>query len=255
MRKAVKNCRNLNMPTIKVRRGRPGSLAISVALLVTMLIVYLLTLQALSKDSSEASAALRSTAELRMEGMEAAFFVSSFHDDETQARISAAICARNGGAGMILREDERFAVIHSAGRISADGDSPVIRRNAEGLTLRLDAPADVISALSDGLNALHALASETAMLAESVEAGQSDLKSVSALLRIYQTQLEHSIAPLNESASAAAVLIRSALFKNCNRVGAALEALDSGQIRLVHAAACGDWIELAERLRKLAAQA
>lgn len=251
MRKSVKNCRKLNMQTIRVRRSRPSSPAIALALAITMLAVYLLTLQAVPEETAEA-AAVRSFAEIRMEGMETDFLISSVHDDETQARVSSAICAQNGGAGLILAENGQYAVVHSAGETFSDSDGMVIHRGVNGLSLKIDAPIDIVTAMSDGISALRALAVETGGFASSLEAGETDQRTVHALLEVYRTQLENSLQALDQTEVAEIVPIRRALQDNLERVQLSLEETDAGSLRMLHAGAQMNWIALLEGLREMA---
>lgn len=252
-RRAAKNCRSLNVQTIKLRRGRPSSLAVALALAVTMLIVYLLTLQP-APDETEAAAvsAQHSSAEIRMEEMHADFLVSSIHDDQTQANVAAAMCAQSGGAGFVLQKDGQYAVIQEAGRDFSDADAPVIHQTASGLTIRTDAPADVVTALSDGISALRALATETSALANAVENGDTNGQSVTALLRVYQTRLENAAGSLQNRESIPLAMIRSALLISLERTRETAEHPVPGKIRLLHAAACLEWINLAGSLANLA---
>lgn len=251
MRKSVRNCRNLNMQTIRLRKNRPGSLAVSLALVITMLIVYLLSLQSVPKEDAQAASAVRSMARLRMEPMDFAFQLSSLHNDETQARVAAALCAENGGAGIVLREDDEYAVIHQAGIDLSDG--PVIHRSAGGLTLEIEAPAAVVSAMDGALAALRAAAEETGALASSLEKGESDSGTVSALLGVYQTQTQNALESLADRDHPAITLIRNALAKNLDRIGLAMEKSDPGRLRTLNAGACLEWVDLAKALSALSA--
>ena len=249
LRKTVRNCRSLNMQTIRVRRERPASLAIALVLAVTMLIVYLLTLQAQpQQDEAETAASLQGSAEIRMEAMDMQFLLSSIHDDPTQAHVAAALCAQNGGAGIVTGEANRFAVIYEAGRDFSHSESPVIRRSAPGLTLRISAPADTVAALTDGLNALHALAAEAGPLAASLEKGETDAKTAAALLDVYRTGMNRSAAALNRASHPAATLIRSAMETLLSCMDSSGESLTPGKIRAIHTSAALQWLQLLEEL-------
>lgn len=246
MPKSTRNCRDLKMETIRLRREKPSSTAIAIALAITMLIVYILSLQGTPK--SEAAASVQSSAQLRMEGMKVDFLLSGLHDDQLQANVAAAQCARSGGAGLVLREGERFAVVYEAGKDFSDAEAPVIHRSAGGLTLKIDAPADKIGAFSDAIAILRVLAEETAALPAALESGGTDAKTVSALLGVYRTQLQSAQAGLSGTNASAAALFSAALAGNLDRVEAALAAPDPGKIRLIHAAACAEWISLVSNL-------
>ena len=252
MRKAVKNCRSLNMQTIRLRREKPSSLAVALALAVTMLIVWLLSLQGCPGEEAASAAALRTSAEIPMESMEVRFLLSSIHDDKTQANAAAALCAQHGGAGLVIEENGGFAVVQEAGDDFPGAEAPVAMRSARGLTLKTEGSADTIAALSDGISALRALAKETASLAVSLEKNTAGANAVCALLSVYKTQLENAVSALEKQVSPAAALIKSAADAGILRLSCAMENPTPGQIRLLHAAGCRDWIDLANNLTELA---
>lgn len=251
MRKAVKNCRNLNMQTIRLRRSRPSSLSVALALAITMFVVWLISLQSCPRQVA-AAAAMRSTAEILMESMDARFLLSSMHDDKTQANVAAALCAQNDGAGIVLTEGDQFAVVQETGHDFSGSEAPVIRRSARGLTLKTEGSADTISTLSDGLSALRALAEETGSLAASLQNNTADANTVCALLSVYKTQLEDASAALAPEDDPAAALIRASMEQSILRLASAMESPTPGEIRLIHAKGCLEWIDLSNRLCNLA---
>lgn len=252
MRKAVKNCRNLNMQTIRLRRSRPSSLSVALALAITMFIIWVLSLQGCPKEEAQAASALRSAAEIPMEGMDAQFLLSSVHDDKTRANVAAALCARSGGAGLVIEENGGFAVVQEAGGDFSGAEAPVVSRSAGGLTLKTEGSADSIAALSDGLSALRALAEESGSLANSLQNNTAGADAVCALLNVYKTQLESAVSALENQSSPAAALIKSAMDASILRLETALGNPSPGEIRLIHAAGCLEWMDLAARLRNLA---
>jgi len=251
MRRDVKNCRDLNMQTIRLRRSRPSSLSIAVALAITMLIVWLVSLQSCPKEEAKSASAAMSASEIRMEAMEARFLLSGVHDDKTQANVSAALCAENGGAGLVLRDGERFAVAQAANDDSSGSESPVIQRSCRGLTLKIEAPAAVIGAISDGLSAMRALAEETRDLASSLERGETDGRTIAALLNVYRTQLSRAMDEIKNHPFPALALIERALENSIARTDAAIAETTPGKLRLMHAAGCMEWISLSGNLIKL----
>lgn len=248
MRKSVKNCRNLNMQTIRLRRSRPSSLAIAIALAITMLVVWLLSLQGCPKEEAQAASAMQTSAEIRMEAMEAHFLPDSIHDDRMQANVAAALCAQSGGAGIVVQEGAQFAVVREAGEAP---DASALKRSCRGLTLRLRAPAEIAAAMSDGISALRALADETKALAGGLERGESDQRTIAALLNVYRTRLRNALDGLEGGDSSAIALIRSALESSLERADGAIAETLPGKLRLLHAAGCLEWISLAGSLQNL----
>ena len=241
----------LKLQTIRVRRIRPSAPALALALALTMLFVYLISLSAGSRkvESDTAAASAAGEAEVRMEALEAAFVCDALCDDLTEARVAAANCASGGGAGILLRENEQYAVVREAVSPDAAPEGAVFR-SANGLTLRLSGPAADVAAISDAVAFLRAQATEMGSLAAALESGGTDAKSIAALLQVYGTQgarardaLEGISAP-----DGTVALLMSAVQSELDRLDAAIASPDAGKIRLIHAAACAEWISLLNTL-------
>ena len=235
----------MKLKTVRVRRSRPSALSVALALMLTMLFVYLISLSAAPKKESGAVAAQAAgSAEVRMEGMEVAFDCASSHENLLEARVAAANCAQSGGAGLILAEGGRYAVVREALSVeSAAKDAPI--RSAGGLTLQLSGPAGEVGAVSDAVAFLRAQAAETGGLAAALDNGSTDASSIAALLRIYRTQGGKALDAL-EAISTQSVVdrLRSSVQTALDRLDAAIDAPDAGKLRLIHAAACAEWIAL-----------
>ncbi len=241
----------MKLKTVRVPRSRPTAPALALALALTMLCVYLISLSAAPGPApgDAAAASAPGQAELRMEGLEAAFICDELCDDLTQARVAAANCAASGGAGMLLGEDGRFAVVREAVAAgSAPGDA--LRRGADGLTLRLNGPASEIAAVSDAVGFLHAQAAETGSLSAALEAGDASADSVVALLEVYRSQGARARDALEAVSGGGEIVerLRSAVQSELDRLDAAIAAPDSGKLKLIHAAACGEWINMLSSL-------
>ena len=122
---------------IVVRRERPTVLAISIALAVTMLVVYVLTLDALGPDVVESvSAAPRVTREIEFAKLEGWCVSLGAWDSADQARAEAANYVDRGAAGRVHMIDGRW---HALGAMF---DS---RKQAEAMAATLtDIPAGVV---------------------------------------------------------------------------------------------------------------
>ena len=228
----------MKLKTIRVRRSRPTAPALALALALTMLFVYLVSLSSVpgQVESDAATASAAGEAEVRMEGLDAAFVCDALCEELTEARVAAANCASAGGAGMLLREGEQFAVVREA--VSTDGaPEGALVRSAPGLTLRLSGPATEVAAISDAVAFLRAQAAETGSLAGALESGGTDGKSLSALLEVYRTQGARAVDRL-----------QSAVQSELDRLNGAIRSPDAGKMKLIHAAACGEWISLLHAL-------
>ena len=239
------------MKTIRVRRSHPSALSLALALMITMFAVYVASLPAVSRERADtASAAAQSSAEVRMEGLEMSFICAGRCEDQLQARIQAALCAQNGGAGLILADGRQYAVI-SAAKARPEADEDAISRQANGLTLKISGPAGQIAAISDASSFLRAQATETGGLAGALERGETNAASICALLNVYRTQGQQSLDSLKKIENPNGVVQRfiAAAQAALDRIDCALAQADPGKIKLIHAAACGEWISMLEDFR------
>ena len=238
----------MKLKTVRVRRSNPSALALALAVMLTMLCVYLISLSALpEKKTSTASGQAQSTAEIRMESLEAGFLLYARSSNQLEARVLAARCADNDGAGLILSDGGDYCIISEAVPHEDTGTND-LRLSAEGLTLKLRGTSDEITAISDTVAFLRSLAAETGGLAASVEAGNTDLSSVCSLLDVYRTQGRKVLELLGKIVPANDVISRlsAAMQANITRIESTRSEPDVGKIKLIHAAACAEWISILE---------
>ncbi len=241
----------MKLQTVRVRRSRPSALSLALALMLTMLFVYLISLAPDSQEVQDiASAHTQGSGEVRMEGLEAAFLCEGRYADQLEARLAATRCVQNGGAGMILADGDTYAVVRAA-VTPEDAPEDALKLSEDGLTLRLQGAAEEIAAVSDAVGFLRAQATETGSLANALESGDTDTASLAALMEIYLTQggrAQEALAqmeapcPIVQRLNAA---VRGALL----RLEDATANPDAARLRMVHAAACGEWIGLLQELR------
>lgn len=238
---------NAHPGIIQIQRCRPSALALALALLLTMLFVYAVARPALPRgDSDAATAETPMSTRLRMEGLETTFLLHARSADPLQARIHAAQCISEGGAGMILADGSSYAVV--CGTAAADAEN-ILQRSAAGLTLKVQGSAHELAAIADAIAFLRAQAVETGSLAAALENGETDAPSVRSLLGVYRTQgqrVQSALESLPEQPAVSALLeaVRGCMSRLGDNAAAA-----SG-LRLLHAAACGEWIGLLENLAK-----
>lgn len=239
----------MKLKTVRVRRSNPSALALALALMLTMLCVYLISLSALPKqDTADTSAGqFSSTAEIRMEGLESAFIVQSRTGNQLEARVLAARCAEAGQAGLVISDGSDYCVISQAVSPENAGTEDLCL-NAEGLTLKLQGTTAEISAVSDTVVFLRTLAAETGGLAAAVENGDTDLPSVCSLLNVYRTQGQKAAKALSSVSLLNPLITRlnSAVHASLDRLDNAIAEPDPGKIKLIHAAACAEWISILE---------
>lgn len=168
---------------IYVRRERPTALAVAIALAVTMLVVYVLTLDAIGPDVVESvSAAPRVTREIEFAELEAYCVSLGRYDSADQARAEAAGFTGKGAAGRVYEVDGRWHVLGAmydakkqAARV-AEGietaDAGVVELSAKAVRMRITAPDRQIDliASSDGL--LRDTAWQLANIAQQLDRGE-----------------------------------------------------------------------------------
>ena len=235
------------MGTIRVRRSRPSPIALALALMLTMFFVYAISLSG-PEHANDAAAQLPSTAEVRMEGMDISFLCAERVSDPLEARIRAAYCDGQDGAGLILPDGDEYAIILEA--VSDPDAEGAIRRQSEGLTLKLRGNAEQIAAISGAVDFLRAQAVETGALAAALENGGTDATSIRALLEVYRTQGERAQSALADctGSNGIAALFQEGVDGALARLDAAIAETDPGSLRLIHAAACAQWLQLLEAL-------
>ena len=236
----------MKLKTVRMRRSSPSTLAFALALMLTMLCVYFLSLSIQPKSGTKAAAIPeKSSAEIRMEGLDVAFLVEARSKNQLEARVLAARCAQNGGAGLILSDNGNYTVVREAVPPDKAGTND-LHRSATGLSLKLSGNSAEIAAISDAVAILRALAAETGALAGSIENGDTDIASVCSLLEVYRTQVQKALDGIQPIAGSGAIPKRlaDALLGALGRLNDAMAKPDISKIKLIHAAACGEWISL-----------
>ena len=167
----------MDLKRVRVRRERPTALAWALALCVTMLVVYVLTLNAGRPDVVESMApAPRVTREIDFEGLKGWCVQMAACDSDQAARLAASAYSGRGAGGYVTRLEGEWAVLGAvyeseqdaariARRLSQDEGIPsrVVCLEAEPVKLRITAPEAQIDAIA-GADAL--LRRETRRLGE-----------------------------------------------------------------------------------------
>ena len=147
---------------IQVRRERPTALSWSIALTVTMLVFYVLTLQSGRQEVVETVApAPRVTRTVALEAVEGWCVSLGQYPNEDSARMEAAGYVSRGSAGFVFESDGKWHVLgamyegeRDAGRVAARlqregfGEAAVLPLTADALTLRITAPDQQIDAIA-----------------------------------------------------------------------------------------------------------
>ncbi len=152
----------MGVDRIRVRRERPTALAWAVALCVTMLLVYVLTLNAGGPDVVQSMApAPRVTRQIAFEALRGWCVSMASCDSDQQARIAASAYSGRGAGGYVARLNGRWAVLGAVyasekdaarivKRLRDDEGIPAeaVRVEAERVKLRVTAPQAQIDAIA-----------------------------------------------------------------------------------------------------------
>ena len=207
----------LNMTRVRVRRDRPTALAWAVALAVTMLVVYLATLEAARPDVAESvSAAPRVTREIEFAKLEGWCVSMARCDSAEAARLQASGATARGAAGDVAELDGAWHVLgalydseRDARRIAArlkkdaDIDAQVLRLEANGLKLRVTAPQRQIDAIAEADRLLRAQARQLGEIALQLDRGEIDDEGARTLCAMAASEAANAAAALDAIPGAA----------------------------------------------------
>ena len=197
---------------VRVRREKPSALAWALALMLTMLCVYLLTLGIpAAPEASIASSgdAPRVTEEVSFPAVEAHFVSLGRFDTATEARIEAARYVPRGAAGYVLETVDGFLVLGAAYEDKAEAESVaralsqseglscgVYTECADGVRLRITASEADIALVADTEALLRGLAAETRSLALGLDGGETEAGAARTLLNLAASRLEDALSRL-----------------------------------------------------------
>ena len=222
------------MTKVRVRRDRPSGLAWAVALALTALAVYLLTLpRAEEPDSLFASA--RVTRQMEAPPLEAWLVSLARCDTREAARVCAAGLAARGAAACGTELDGAWQVLgacfdsareaeRQAARLRAEEglDASPVRLWADGTSLRVTAPEAQLDAVAAGLELLRRQNRELGALATQVDRGEAAPEAARALCAV----------AAGEAGGAARALTR---FPQDDRLCPGLEALLTARASMLEA--------------------
>ncbi len=197
---------------VRVRREHPSALAWALALMLTMLCVYLLTLGlALAPEAAidAGDGAPRVTEEVSFGSAEAYFVSLGRFDTATEARIEAARYTPRGAAGYALETADGFLVLGAVYENRAEAESVaralsqsegldcgVYEERADGARLRVTAAQEDIALVTGAEALLRDLAGETRDLALQLDRGEMDAGAARTLLNVAAGRLEEALTRL-----------------------------------------------------------
>lgn len=229
----------MSMTRVRVRRDRPTALAWSIALAVTMLVVYLATLNAGRPDVVESvSAAPRVTREIEFEKLEGWCVSMARCDSPESARIQASATTARGAAGDVALLDGAWHVLGAvyasekdaervAGRLKKDAgiDAQVLRLAADGLRLRITAPQRQIDAIAGADALLRAQAKQLGEVALQVDRGEIGADAARTLCAVAASEAAEARAALDALPGAAENGLCAALIARLDALAAMQDAV------------------------------
>lgn len=188
---------------VRVRRERPSALSWAIALAVTMLAVYLVTLSApWNAQVEEVSAGARVTQELEFQSVTVHFADLGCHADGSRARVDAAVYAQRGAAGAVYQDDAGFHVLGAGYALEADAkriaetlgrqegiETSVLTLSAPTLSLRVTAPEEDVETIAEADRVLRAQMNQLNALALQVDRGEVSAASARTLAKVAASEV------------------------------------------------------------------
>lgn len=242
---------------IQVRRDRPSALSWAVALMVTMLAVWLITLNApAAQKAADAAAQPRVTREVDFQGLTVYFADLGAFESEWQARVSAAEYAQRGAAGVVRESGGEYRVLGAGYTLEADAkriaeklgqqegiSTGVIPMSAPTVSLRITASEPDAEAIVSADLILRQQLTQLNSMALQVDRGEISFASARTLSRVAASEIRDARRSLEEipggedqPVCAALIGQLSALEKDLSGVTKSLSAGAelSGQLRCCH---------------------
>jgi hypothetical protein len=228
---------------VKIRRDHPSALSWAIALVVTMLCVYLITLGGTRPSETSIPSedgAVRVTREITFEPL--AGWAVSFGEYPTaeEARIEAARYAMRGAAGYVLDDGGAYQVLAAgyfsesdARRVaenlaaSEDISATVYARAAERVRLRITATEGQIAALQHCEKSLRTQVLELNELSFQLDRAEIDPDAARTLIAVAASRLDELLGDLRAIPGASENSVLSGLFSLTERLRASLFVLST----------------------------
>lgn len=233
------------MKRVRVRRERPTAVALAVALCVTMLVVYVLTLGAKGPDVVESMApAPRVTREIAFEALEGWCVRMVTCESQQDARLRAAAWVGLGAAGYVAELDGAWTVLGAvydterearrvADRLSDEAGIPadVICLKAEEVRLRVTAPQAQIDAVAGADELLRSQAARLGELALQLDRSEIAPDAVRTLCALAVSEANEAATFLSAIPGAAENGLCAELIERlANLSGLQATLADAGQV-------------------------
>lgn len=197
---------------VRVRRDRPSALTWAVALAVTMLAVWLITLSAPGVQKAEsASAGVRVTRQIDFEGETAYFADLGVYSDQWQARVAAAGYVGRGAAGVVYEDERGFHVLGAGYALEADAqriarrlgeqleiETGVIALSGPAVSFRVTAPEGDAEAIADADRTIRIQLAQMNAVALQADRGEISFASARTLARVAASEARKARKRLEE---------------------------------------------------------
>ena len=232
------------MTRVHVRRERPSAAAWAMALVVTMLILYVLTLDASRPDVVESvSAEPRVTRRIEFEAMERWCVSMGRFEDAGRARIEAAGSVSGGGAGLVQAVDGGWQVLSAmvgserearrlAAQLKSDtgAEAEAVRLDCEAVTVQITAPERQIDAIAGAEQALRGQIDQLDTLARQLDRGEQRPDGARMLCALAATEIRQAGENLARTPGAAENRLCATLLESLDALAGQLDAISaSGQ--------------------------
>ena len=255
----------MNRTQVRVRRDRPTALAWAVALAVTMLAVYVLTLNASLPDAAKsASAAPRVTREVTLEALSGWCVSLGAWPTRDRARVECAACAERGAAGYLYKADGQWHVLgalYGSGREAertaqrlrdkAGIDAAILPLSAGQVKLRVTAPQAQVDLIVDAAALLRTQVDRLSDAARQLDRGTLQPEAARTLCALAATEagaLRERLAAIPGAAvnalCAALIDALSSLSTHLETISGSVQASSPALSSLLHAACIDDFLRL-----------
>ena len=201
---------------VRVRRDRPSALTWAIALAVTMLAVYLVTLSAPEpQEEAESASAERVTRELVLEEVTAYFADLGQHESAAQARIAAACLTERGAAGCVYTDGASSHVLGAAYDVYADAEriakqigdqeglaTSVLTLSAGAVSMRVTAPEADVDRIARADEVLRAQLAQAGAMALQVDRGELTAAAARTLAAVSRSELRAALDALGKVSGA-----------------------------------------------------
>lgn len=225
---------------VRVKREHPSLAAWIAALLITMLVVYLLSMDATKPVVVESvSTAQRITREVKLEAQQLYLIVMGKCVSEEEARIKAAGFTSRGAAGYVHEGDDGWYVLGAAyesereaervaGSLKKDEaiETEILIISADSVIMRITAPEIQISAIAQADEILRGQSFQLGNIALQLDRGEIKPAAARTLCGVAATEAHDGAAAIEGIPGALENELCAALISQLKRLESMLKTVD-----------------------------